>query len=328
MNTSTTSWQQLLAEGFTDIESLCQHLQLEPNQLPLLVGFKDFPLRVPRGFVDCMEKGNPDDPLLRQILPIEDELVNYPGYNADPVGDLNAVAAAGVIHKYQGRVLLIATGACAVHCRYCFRRNFPYGEQQLSSQKLQQAIGYIAEHSDISEVILSGGDPLLLNDDKLGFLLQQLANINHVHRIRLHSRVPIVLPARITDSLLAHLSNSNKQVVMVLHSNHGNELSSSVAEACLKIRERGITLLNQSVLLKAVNDDAQTLCGLSEKLFSLGVLPYYLHLLDHASGTGHFAVDDDTAKQLLEQMQRQLPGYLVPKLVREQAGAAYKLPIN
>ena len=328
MNTSTTSWQQLLAEGFTDIESLCQHLQLEPNQLPLLVGFKDFPLRVPRGFVDCMEKGNPNDPLLRQILPIQDELVDYPGYNADPVGDLNAVAAAGVIHKYQGRVLLIATGACAVHCRYCFRRNFPYGEQQLSSQKLQQAISYIAEHSDISEVILSGGDPLLLNDDKLGFLFQQLAAIKHVQRIRLHSRVPIVLPARITDSLLTHLSNSNQQIVMVLHSNHGNELSPSVAAACLKIRQRGITLLNQSVLLKAVNDDAQTLCQLSEKLFSLGVLPYYLHLLDHASGTGHFAVDDDTAKQLLEQMQRQLPGYLVPKLVREQAGAAYKQPIN
>ena len=328
MNTSTTSWQQLLAEGFTDIESLCQHLQLEPNQLPLLVGFKDFPLRVPRGFVDCMEKGNPNDPLLRQILPIQAELVNYPGYNADPVGDLNAVAAAGVIHKYQGRVLLIATGACAVHCRYCFRRNFPYGEQQLSSQKLQQAISYIAEHSDISEVILSGGDPLLLNDDKLGFLLQQLAAIKHVRRIRLHSRVPIVLPARITDSLLTHLSNSNKQVVMVLHSNHGNELSPSVAAACLKLRQHGITLLNQSVLLKAVNDDAQTLCQLSEKLFSLGVLPYYLHLLDHAIGTGHFAVDDDTAKQLLEQMQRQLPGYLVPKLVREQAGAAYKLPIS
>ena len=328
MKTSTTSWQQLLAEGFTDIESLCQHLQLVPNQLPLLVGFKDFPLRVPRGFVDCMEKGNPNDPLLRQILPIQDELVNYPGYNADPVGDLNAVAAAGVIHKYQGRVLLIATGACAVHCRYCFRRNFPYGEQQLSNQKLQQAISYIAEHSDISEVILSGGDPLLLNDDKLGFLLQQLANIKHVQRIRLHSRVPIVLPARITDNLLTHLRNTNQQIVMVLHSNHGNELSPSVAAACLKIRERGITLLNQSVLLKAVNDDANTLCQLSEKLFSLGILPYYLHLLDHAIGTGHFAVDDHTAKQLLEQMQRQLPGYLVPKLVREQAGAAYKLPIS
>ncbi|MFM8341824.1 MAG: EF-P beta-lysylation protein EpmB [Methylomonas sp.] len=328
MNTSTTSWQQLLAEGFTDIESLCQHLQLVPNQLPLLLGFKDFPLRVPRGFVDCMEKGNPNDPLLRQILPIQDELVNYPGYNADPVGDLNAVAAAGVIHKYQGRVLLIATGACAVHCRYCFRRNFPYGEQQLSNQKLQQAISFIAEHSDISEVILSGGDPLLLNDDKLGFLLQQLANIKHVQRIRLHSRVPIVLPARITDSLLTHLSNSNQQIVMVLHSNHGNELSPSVAAACLKIRQHGITLLNQSVLLKAVNDDANTLCQLSEKLFSLGILPYYLHLLDHAIGTGHFAVDDHTAKQLLEQMQRQLPGYLVPKLVREQAGAAYKLPIS
>jgi len=328
LNTSTTSWQQLLAEGFTDIESLCQHLQLVPNQLPLLVGFKDFPLRVPRGFVDCMEKGNPNDPLLRQILPIQDELVNYPGYNADPVGDLNAVAAAGVIHKYQGRVLLIATGACAVHCRYCFRRNFPYGEQQLSNQKLQQAISYIAEHSDISEVILSGGDPLLLNDDKLGFLLQQLANIKHVQRIRLHSRVPIVLPARITDNLLTHLRNTNQQIVMVLHSNHGNELSPSVAAACLKIRERGITLLNQSVLLKAVNDDANTLCQLSEKLFSLGILPYYLHLLDHAIGTGHCAVDDHTAKQLLEQMQRQLPGYLVPKLVREQAGAAYKLPIS
>ncbi len=327
MSNKITAWQQALAEAFTDVDALCRYLRIDPKTLPLLPGFKDFPLRVPRGFVDCMEPGNPNDPLLRQVLPLQDELQHFPGYSHDPVGDLNAVATPGVIHKYQGRVLLILTGACAVHCRYCFRRNFPYGELQLSSQKLQQAIDYIASRPEISEVILSGGDPLLLNDEKLGRLLQKLGNIAHLNRIRIHSRVPVVLPSRITSALLANLHNTGKQIVLVIHANHSNELSAEVGETCAQMRQRQITLLNQSVLLKGVNDDGDTLCRLSERLFAFGILPYYLHLLDHASGTGHFAVDEDHAKQMMQHMRRTLPGYLVPRLVKEQAGAAYKLPV-
>lgn len=327
MDKQLSTWQQALAEAFTDLTSLCQYLELEQNQLPLLTNLPNFPLKVPRSFVDCMEKGNPYDPLLRQILPVQAELNAYPGFSADPVGDLDAITTPGVIKKYQARLLLIATGACAVHCRYCFRRNFPYSEQQLSKQKLQQAIDFIQEQQAISEVILSGGDPLLLGDEKLGKLLQQVAAIPHVKRIRIHSRIPVVLPERINAELLKQMSSTDKQVVMVIHSNHPNELSAKVADGCLKLRQHHITVLNQSVLLKDVNDDAGILCQLSEKLFKFGVLPYYLHLLDQADGTGHFEIDAEQAKQIHQIMQIRLPGYLVPKLVKEQAGAAYKLPV-
>ncbi len=237
MNNKINRWQQALAEAFTDVETLCRHLQIDPKTLPLLPDFQAFPLRVPRGFVKCMEPGNPNDPLLRQVLPLQDELQQYPGYSHDPVGDLNAVATPGVIHKYQGRVLLIATGACAVHCRYCFRRNFPYGELQLSNQKLQHAIDYIASSPEISEVILSGGDPLLLSDEKLGHLLRKLGSIAHLKRIRIHSRVPVVLPSRITQLLLDNLRNNGKQIILVIHANHPNELSTEVGEACVRLRQ-------------------------------------------------------------------------------------------
>ena len=222
---------------------------------------------------------------------------------------------------------MIITGACAIHCRYCFRRNFPYTEQQLSSQKLQQGIAYIAARTEISEVILSGGDPLLLNDDKLGHLLLQLGGITHLRRIRIHSRIPVVLPSRITPTLLEHMTAAGKQIVLVLHANHSNELSAAVGEACAHLRHAGIILLNQSVLLKGVNDDGDQLCLLSEKLFTLGILPYYLHMLDHAVGTGHFAVEENYAKEIIRHLHRHLPGYLVPRLVKEQAGAAYKIPV-
>jgi len=327
LNTQTAAWQQALADAFTSVDALCEYLNIPLNSIASLADFKAFPLRVPRGFADCMRPGDPDDPLLRQVLPIQDELADYPGYTHDPVGDLGAVAEAGVIHKYHGRVLLISTGACAVHCRYCFRRNFPYSELQLSTQKIQQALTYIASRPEISEVILSGGDPLLLNDDKLGQLLQRLGEIDHVRRIRIHSRVPIVLPMRITERLLNTLSDLAQPVVMVCHANHANELSTTVGSACAHLRRHGVTLLNQSVLLKGVNDNGDTLCELSEKLFELGVLPYYLHLLDRASGVGHFEVAETDAKRLLSHMQQRLPGYLVPKLVKEQAGAAYKISI-
>ena len=327
MNSQTAAWQQALADAFTRVDALCEYLNISTDSLATLADFKTFPLRVPRGFADCMRRGDPADPLLRQVLPLQDELIDYPGYSHDPVGDLGAVAEAGVIHKYHGRVLLITTGACAVHCRYCFRRNFPYGDVQLSTQKLQQALAYIAGRPEISEVILSGGDPLLLNDDKLGHLLQHISAIGHVRRIRIHSRVPIVLPIRITEQLLGTLSGLPQQIILVLHANHANELSPAVGTACSALRRHGVCLLNQSVLLKGVNDTGDSLCELSEKLFAGGILPYYLHVLDRASGVGHFEVSDAEARRLLTHMQQHLPGYLVPKLVKEQAGAAYKLPI-
>ncbi|MGY6276638.1 EF-P beta-lysylation protein EpmB [Methylomonas sp. MgM2] len=328
MNTLTAPWQRQLAEAFSNVNDLCRHLEIDPSDVPLLPNFKDFPLRVPHSFVDRMEKGNPDDPLLKQILPLRQELAVYPGYSLDPVGDLEATAETGVIHKYHGRVLLITTGGCAVHCRYCFRRHFPYDEVRLSSQKLNQALAYIGEREDIKEVILSGGDPLLLSDDKLERLFRRLGNIKHVRRIRIHSRIPVVLPARITGQLLDILAKQAQLVTLVLHANHPNELSHDVGLACERLKAHRVMLLNQSVLLKEINDDCDTLCELSEKLFNFSVLPYYLHCLDRAAGVTHFEVLEHQAKQLIQAVQKKMPGYLVPKLVREQRGAPYKIRIG
>ncbi|MGZ5050262.1 MAG: EF-P beta-lysylation protein EpmB [Methylobacter sp.] len=322
------NWQQQLAEAFNNIEDLCAYLDLSPEQLPISsLAAKNFALRVPLSFASCMEKGNPNDPLLRQVLPINDELIDYPGFSHDPVGDLAAAAQAGVLHKYQGRVLFINTGSCAINCRYCFRRNFPYTDLQLSKQKENDAIQYIQNDASIAEVILSGGDPLLLSDARLTQLLQQLDKIDHLKRIRIHSRLPIVLPARINDELIASLSQSSKQIVVVTHCNHANEINVRVAAGCAALKKAGITLFNQAVLLKGVNDNAQVLCRLSEQLFSYGVIPYYLHLLDKASGTGHFEVSKPKALELIRQLQASLPGYMVPKLVQEQAGASSKLNV-
>jgi L-lysine 2,3-aminomutase len=321
----TKNWQQQLAEAFDNIEDLCHYLQLSPNDLPIsLAAHEKFPIRVPHSFATCIEKGNPNDPLLRQILPIKDETLIHPGFSHDPVGDLKAAAQTGVLHKYHGRVLLINTGSCAINCRYCFRRNFPYADLQLSKQKEDAAVQYIQNDTGIAEVILSGGDPLLLNDARLARLIQQLNRIDHLKRIRIHSRLPIVLPARITDELINTLSQSAHQIIMVVHCNHANEINDRVIGACKTLQNNGITLFNQSVLLKGVNDNAEQLCALSELLFSHGIIPYYLHSLDKASGTTHFEVAESEALTLIRQVQHNLPGYMVPKLVREQAGAASK----
>jgi EF-P beta-lysylation protein EpmB len=321
----TQNWQQQLSEAFNTVEDLCTFLDLSPKDLPIsMAASKSFALRVPLGFAACMEKGNPHDPLLRQVLPTEDELLVYPGFSADPVGDLPATTQAGVIHKYQGRVLLINTGSCAINCRYCFRRNFPYADLQLSKQKELAAIDYIKNDTSISEVIFSGGDPLLLNDTRLHYIIEQLDSIIHVKRIRIHSRLPIVLPARITDEFIALLTQSTKQIIMVTHCNHANELSSDTIRASLALKRHGVTLFNQAVLLKGVNNDSKTLCDLSERLFAQGIIPYYLHLLDKAIGTGHFEVPRNEALALMQEIQALLPGYLVPKLVEEHPGAAAK----
>ncbi|WP_305908292.1 EF-P beta-lysylation protein EpmB [Methylomarinum sp. Ch1-1] len=328
MELNNTSWQQQLAEAFTDLNDLCRHLNIAIEDLPVLADHKAFPLKAPRSFVDCIEAGNPADPLLRQVLPLQQELSDLPGFSADPVGDLDALAEAGVLHKYQGRALFIMTGACAINCRYCFRRNFPYSDVQLTPQRQARAIAYLKTHPDISEIILSGGDPMLLSDDKLIALIRQLEQIPHLERIRIHSRLPIVLPARVTPALLDCLRLCAKPVVIVLHANHGNELSDAVKGACGQLKNQGVTLLNQSVLLKGVNDTVSALCELNEKLFSIGVLPYYLHMLDKASGTGHFAVSQEQALLLMNQIKKHLPGYLTPKLVKEVAGAPNKIMIS
>jgi len=319
------NWQQQLAEAFNNIDDLCRYLNLSPDHLPIsAAAAENFPLRVPLSFAACIEKGNMHDPLLRQILPIKEELIAYPGFSNDPVGDLAAATQVGVLHKYHGRVLLINTGSCAINCRYCFRRNFPYADLQLSKQQEDAAINTIQNDTSISEVILSGGDPLLLSDSRLTRLIRQLDGIAHLKRIRIHSRLPIVLPARITNEFISTLKQSPKQIIIVVHCNHANEINDRVIAACNSLKNSGIILFNQSVLLKGVNDNAEVLCELSEQLFSHGIIPYYLHLLDKATGTGHFEIPETEALALVRQIQAALPGYLVPKLVKEQAGAASK----
>ncbi len=321
---SNDCWQQQMSDAVKSVAALCNYLELDSTQIFSNNAQLNFPLRVPKSFVDRMEKGNINDPLLKQVLPVSEEIQTIADFSLDPVGDLTAMATAGVIHKYHGRALLINTGSCAIHCRYCFRRNFPYTEFQLNIQKQQQAIAYLNEHHEINEVILSGGDPLLLSDAKLGELIKQMKDIEHLKRIRIHSRLPIVLPARINDSLLKVLTETNKQLIMVVHCNHVNELSAEVGVASEKMRHANIILLNQSVLLKNINDDALQLGLLSEKLFSFGIIPYYLHLLDKALGTAHFEVSKATAILLMQQLQAELSGYLIPRLVEEEAGMKAK----
>jgi EF-P beta-lysylation protein EpmB len=319
-----THWQQQLSDAFKSITALCDYLELDVSSVFSTEAQDNFPLRVPKSFAERMEKGNINDPLLKQVLPIMEEMQTVSGFSVDPVGDLKAMTTTGIIHKYQGRVLLINTGSCAIHCRYCFRRNFPYADVQLTQPKIRHAITYLQQHTQISEVILSGGDPLLLSDTKLVELMLALNNITHLKRIRIHSRLPIVLPARISDSLINALTQSTKQLIMVVHCNHANELNKAVATASEKMRQAKIMLLNQSVLLKNINDNSLQLQQLSEQLFNLGIMPYYLHLLDKALGTAHFEVSKTAAIVLMQQLQTRLSGYLIPKLVAEEAGRASK----
>jgi EF-P beta-lysylation protein EpmB len=272
-----------------------------------------------------MRRGDPDDPLLRQVLPVEAETAEQPGFIADPLGERAALTAPGLLQKYRGRALLIATPACAVHCRYCFRREFPYDEQD--GPRWQEALARIERDPGIEEVILSGGDPLSLGDARLGALSRGLERAAHVRRLRIHTRLPVVLPARVDAGLAAWLSSLKWPVVVVLHANHANEIDGEVAAACAALRSAGATLLNQSVLLRGVNDDAEALAALSRRLFEAGVLPYYLHVLDRVRGAAHFEVDEARARRIAGELAALLPGYLVPRLVRERAGAPAKVPL-
>jgi EF-P beta-lysylation protein EpmB len=318
------SWQQALREAITDPAELLALLDLDPALAPRASdAARTFPLRVPRGFIARMRRGDPADPLLRQVLPIGEELDAMPGYSADPLGEAAATAAPGLLHKYQGRALLIATGACAVNCRYCFRREFPYAEAT-EGGRWNAAIDAIAADASIEEIILSGGDPLNLGDARLHELGARLAQIPQLRRLRIHTRQPIVLPERVDAGLLGWLDTLPWPIIIVLHTNHANEIDAGVASALATLRGHGVTLLNQSVLLAGVNDSAITLAALSERLFECGVLPYYLHLLDHVRGAAHFDVGEERALAIAAELAALLPGYLVPRLAREVAGARAK----
>lgn len=326
-NVPLQNWQSELACAIRDPAELLSLLQLPQSLLNgALTASQQFPLRVPRGYVQRIEKGNKDDPLLRQILPLQEETIENTGFSFDPVGDLAAVEVPGLLHKYHGRILLITTPACAVHCRYCFRRHFPYQENR-PEQDWSAAMSYLRRHTEIHEVILSGGDPLSLNDTRLKKITDQLMTIPHIKTLRIHTRQPIVLPERVTASLTQWLNSLPWNIVIVLHCNHANEIDESVASALEKLNQQNVTLLNQSVLLAGVNDNTQALIALSHQLFKHRVLPYYLHVLDKVHGAGHFQVSHADACQLIAESRQLLPGYLVPKLVEENAGEHSKTPV-
>ena len=326
--TSTASdWRQLWRDAVTDTGELLAMLGLELLAERLPPADAGFALRVPRGFIARMRPGDPRDPLLLQVLPQLAELDEVPGFVTDAVGDMASRAAQGVLHKYHGRALLIASGSCAINCRYCFRRHFPYGEEMAAAGQWREALEHLRQDSSISELILSGGDPLALATSKLEELSRGLAELPHVTRLRIHTRLPVVLPERIDAAFLDWLDALPLQKVVVLHANHANEIDASVEAACARLRDAGATVLNQSVLLRGVNDDADTLAELSERLFTAGVLPYYLHQLDRVQGTAHFEVDDARALALMDTLRARLPGYLVPRLVREVGGDLSKRPL-
>ena len=322
----STAWQDSLRCAIFSPQELLQALDLSADLLPgALQSDKDFRLIVPREFVARMQTGNPNDPLLLQVLPLSQELEEHPGFTRDPLNEAAKNPIPGLLHKYHGRVLLTLSGSCAVNCRYCFRRHFTYEKNVRGRNGWQKMVDYIAQDATISEVIYSGGEPLLLTDDLLIELTEKIADIKHVKHLRIHTRLPIVIPVRVTSKLITFLKNSQLQTVIVLHCNHANEIDSHVSHALQKFVDTNIILLNQAVLLRGINDCLQTQINLNEKLFEVGVLPYYLHQLDPVKGAKHFLVDLKTGKQLYHAMQANLPGYLVPRFVQEIPGADSKL---
>jgi EF-P beta-lysylation protein EpmB len=317
-----------MAQAITSPEALVEALGLDSSLIaPARAAAEKFNLRVPLGYVARMRRGDVNDPLLRQVLPLAAEGEVVPDFVADPLGEHAARRAPGLLQKYRGRALLIATSACAIHCRYCFRREFPYSEQVGESGRFREALDAIASDPSLEEIILSGGDPLSLSDARLASLTHELARIPHIRRLRLHTRQPVVLPSRVDAGLTAWLQHVPWPVVFVLHANHANEIDESVRDACARLRERGATLLNQAVLLKGVNDDIDALTDLSRALFDAGVLPYYLHVLDRVTGAAHFEIPETRAQELAGELASRLPGYLVPRLVREVEGAPAKLSL-
>ncbi len=322
-------WLQQLADVITDPDELLRILFL--NEHPHLQqgsgARRLFPLRVPRAFVARMQPGNASDPLLLQVLTAREEFITAPGFTHDPLDEQRSVVP-GLLHKYRNRALLLVKGGCAVNCRYCFRRHFPYQDNQGNKANWLQALDYIRQHPELDEIIFSGGDPLMAKDHKLSWLLDQLEDIKHIRRLRIHTRLPVVIPARITATLCQRLGSSRLQVLMVTHINHANEIDPPLRDSMARLKQAGVTLLNQSVLLRGVNNDADVLATLSNALFDAGILPYYIHVLDKVQGAAHFMVDDDEARQLMKGLLSRVSGYLVPRLTREVGGEPSKTPLD
>lgn len=320
-------WQKELKQSFTRPEQLLSFLNLDPKDHEQDSKARTlFNMRVPRHFANLMQKSNPNDPLLLQVLPNKMEFVEELGFVTDPLLEHDA-KQPGLLHKYKSRVLLMFKTGCAVNCRYCFRRHFPYADNSVNKQKLLDALAYIQSQPEINEVILSGGDPLMADDKTVIWFLQQCEQLSQIKRLRIHTRLPVVLPSRMTDTLKHALSQSRLKTIVVLHINHPNEISEQLAKACYQYKMAGVTLLNQAVLLKGINDDIDTQVNLSERLFESDILPYYLHLFDKVKGASHFYLEDDVGKALYQQMLTELPGFLVPKLVREIGGETSKTPV-
>jgi len=321
---SETRWKTELAHAIRDTHALLTRLGVDPCEA---WDSSHFPCLVPESYLRRMTPGDPQDPLLLQVLPTKQEDTPNPDFHIDPVGDEAARLTSGVLQKYAGRALLITTGACAVHCRYCFRQHYPYSDDLHGIEYWQPALTAISQDPSLSEVILSGGDPLVLNDRKLGQLIEHLAAIPHLKRLRIHTRLPIVLPSRITDELIHLLKQSRLQPVMVVHANHAQEIQYDCADALQKIVQSGIPTLNQAVLLRGINDNVDALTELCECCVNLGVLPYYLHQLDRVQGAAHFEVDPEYGIKLIEELRQRLPGYAVPQFVQEIPGERSKTPL-
>lgn len=321
----TEDWQRQLSQVVSSVDELWQLLELPIDALPgAHQAARQFPLRIPRGFVAKMRKGDLNDPLLRQVLPLADELGTPPGFVVDPLAERDSNPHQGLLHKYQSRVLVIAGSACAVHCRYCFRRHFPYQDNQLSQPQFDALLAYLREHPEVNEVILSGGDPLVTSNARLQRWVEALEALPQIRRLRLHTRTPVVIPERIDAGLLQLLRQSRLRTIMVVHCNHANEIDATFTRAMAHLKEVGVTLLNQAVLLKGVNDQVDAQVALSETLFDAGILPYYLHLLDRVAGAHGYLIEDETAFSLYREMAARLPGFLLPRLTREVPGAPAK----
>jgi EF-P beta-lysylation protein EpmB len=319
------SWQEAMKDAVREPAELVRLLKLPPETVAAAhESARRFPLFVPRGYVARMRPGDVGDPLLRQVLPLADELQVVPGFMTDPVGDAAAVRQPGLLHKYRGRALLVTTGICAIHCRYCFRRHFAYGDSPRSLDEWRPALDEIAGDDSIHEVILSGGDPLTIVDSTLAALVAELSGIGHLRRLRVHTRLPVLIPERVTEALIATLRRSPLAPIMVVHANHVNELDADVAAALARLADAGIVLLNQSVLLAGVNDSVAAQESLCERLVDLRVMPYYLHQLDRVAGAAHFEVPIETGRRIIKALRERLPGYAVPRYVQEFPGATGK----
>jgi EF-P beta-lysylation protein EpmB len=322
-------WRMSLAGAIRDTDELIDRLGLPDGlRAPSRKAAESFPLVVPLSYLGRMRPGDERDPLLRQVLPIGVELTGQAGFSIDPVHDAASRIAPGLLHKYAGRALLITTGTCAIHCRYCFRRHYPYEQEPRRLDDWAPALDALRADDSIHEVLLSGGDPLVLNDSRLHALIDGLESIPHLRRLRVHSRLPIVLPDRVTSSLISTLRGSRLQPIMVVHANHANELQDDCADALRRLVDGGIPTLNQAVLMRGVNDDVDSLTALSEALIDLGVIPYYLHQLDRVAGAAHFEVPEERGLELMAQLASRLPGYAVPRYVREIPGATGKTPVT